>query len=49
MLFTNKLYVSEEFPEGTIWIRETGDFLGRKTKEDGTKVRRFRLVEGALC
>jgi len=36
-----QLYDSENFPIGTIWIRELNDFMGEKEFEDGTKVKRF--------
>lgn len=38
------LYESS-FPSGTIWMRSLDDFVGFKTLEDGTKVKRFTKVE----
>ncbi len=33
------------FPMGTIWRRLLEDFVGFKTLGDGTKVKRFTLIE----
>ena len=39
------LYVSKEFPIGTVWARSLDDFVGEKIFDDGKKVKRFELVE----
>ncbi len=40
-----QIYNSNKFPFGTLWARTLEDFLGYKEFEDGTKVKRFELVE----
>jgi len=39
-----QLYDSEDFPRGTIWVRELNDFMGEREK-DGIKVQRFVKIK----
>ncbi len=40
-----QLYDSKDFAKGTVWIRDLEDFVGNKIFEDGSEVKRFKLVE----
>lgn len=40
-----QLYGAEDFPKGTIWVRELSDFEGYKMFLDGRRIKRFELVE----
>ena len=38
-------YESEEFGENPVWVRSLSEFLSKKVLDDGSSVRRFKLVE----
>ena len=45
MVLYKALYDSEDFGPNALWVRPIDMFFDEKTKEDGTKVKRFELLE----
>ena len=44
LVIYKSLYAGE-FPIGTTWFRDLVEFIGDKVFEDGTEVKRFKLIE----